>query len=126
MYSSKDQLQSREIYTIGIPSRLPFVSSIAEEYVSSKPELSMVIPVYNEGENVIELYNNLYNILSGLEKTYEIIFVDDGSIDDTFEKIKTIPDSRIRVIKFQRNYGKAAALSCGFKKSKGDLIITMD
>lgn len=94
--------------------------------MSNKTQLSIIIPVHNEEENILELYKSLYNILSLVGKTYEIIYVDDGSTDDSFEKIKSIEDTRVKVVRFQRNYGKAAALSCGFKKSKGDIVITMD
>jgi glycosyltransferase involved in cell wall biosynthesis len=94
--------------------------------MSDKLELSIVIPVCNEGENVEELYNQLNMALSKLGKTSEIIFIDDGSVDDTCKKIRAIKDSRIKIVSFQRNYGKAAALSCGFKKAKGDFVITMD
>ena len=94
--------------------------------MSNKTQLSIIIPVHNEEENILELYKSLYNILSLVGKTYEIIYVDDGSTDDSFEKIKSIEDARVKVVRFQRNYGKAAALSCGFKKSKGDIVITMD
>lgn len=92
----------------------------------NKPYISIIIPVYNEDESILELYEKLCNTLSLLDKTYEIIFIDDGSTDNTFEKIKSIRDSKVKIVKFQRNYGKAAALSCGFKKSKGDIVITLD
>jgi glycosyltransferase involved in cell wall biosynthesis len=94
--------------------------------MSDKLDLSIIIPVCDEGENVGELYNELYVVLSRLGKTYEIIFVDDGSRDDTFKKLKAIKDSAVKLVRFQGNYGKAAALSCGFKKSKGKFVITMD
>jgi glycosyltransferase involved in cell wall biosynthesis len=94
--------------------------------MSGKLDLSIIIPVCDEGENVGELYNKLHMVLSKLGKTSEIIFVDDGSRDDTFKKLKAIKDSRVKIVRFQRNYGKSAALSCGFKKSKGDFVITMD
>jgi glycosyltransferase involved in cell wall biosynthesis len=126
MYGSKSQLKNREIYSIDLPNRLSSVYSLLGDYRYSKPELSIIIPVHNEEENVIELYERLCITLLSLEKTYEIIFVDDGSTDDTFQKIRSIKDSRVRILRFQRNYGKAAALSCGFKKSKGDIVITMD
>ena len=126
MYGSKSQLKNREIYSIDIPTQLSSVYSLLGDYIHSKPELSIIIPVHNEEENVIELYERLCITLLSLEKTYEIIFVDDGSTDDTFQKIRSIKDCRVRILRFQRNYGKAAALSCGFKKSKGDIVITMD
>jgi glycosyltransferase involved in cell wall biosynthesis len=97
--------------------------------MSSKPNLSIIIPVHNEEENILELYEKLYNTLSLpslIDKVYEIIFIDDGSTDSTFEEIKRIKDSKVKVVRFQRNYGKAAALSCGFKRSKGDIVITLD
>lgn len=97
--------------------------------MSSKPNLSIIIPVHNEEGNIPELYERLYSTLSLpslIEITYEIIFIDDGSTDGTFEEIKKIKNSKVKVIRFQRNYGKAAALSCGFKRSKGDFVITMD
>jgi len=94
--------------------------------MSNKPNLSIIIPVYNEGENIFELYNELSGNLLQLNKTYEIIFIDDGSTDNTFEEIKNINDDKVRIVQFQRNYGKAAALSCGFKKAEGDIVITMD
>ncbi|AKB82207.1 Glycosyltransferase [Methanosarcina barkeri 3] len=97
--------------------------------MSSKPNLSIIIPVHNEEENILELYERLYSTLSLpslIETTYEIIFIDDGSTDGTFEEIKKIKNSKVKVVRFQRNYGKAAALSCGFKRSKGDFVITMD
>ncbi|HIH75296.1 MAG TPA: glycosyltransferase family 2 protein [Methanosarcina sp.] len=94
--------------------------------MSNKPELSIIIPIHNEEENILELYENLYSTLLLTEKKYEIIFIDDGSTDNSFEKIKSIKDSRVKIVRFQRNYGKAAALSCGFKKSKGDIVITLD
>ena len=94
--------------------------------MSNKLCLSIIIPVHNEEESILELYEKLYSTLSLMEKTYEIIFIDDGSTDNTFEKIESIKDCKVKVVRFQRNYGKAAALSCGFKKSKGDVVITLD
>lgn len=94
--------------------------------MSDKPDISIIIPVCNEGENIGELYNKLHTVLSKLGKTSEIIFVDDGSTDNTFEKLKSIKDDEVKIIRFQTNYGKSAALSCGFKKSRGKFVITMD
>jgi glycosyltransferase involved in cell wall biosynthesis len=93
-----------------------------------KPEVSIIIPAYNEEDNVTELYNNLIPALSDTKKTYEILFIDDGSKDLTEEKLKelTKKDDKVRYVSFRRNFGKAAALSCGFSLAKGDNIITMD
>lgn len=94
--------------------------------MSKKTNLSIVIPVHNEEENVVWLYEALKNILPTLNLTYEIIFIDDGSTDKTFDKLKSIQDEYLRILQFQRNYGKAAALSCGFREARGEYIITMD
>jgi glycosyltransferase involved in cell wall biosynthesis len=127
MYSSKGQLKNREISTIEVPPIFPSVYLVPENnHTYDVTDVSIIIPVYNEEENVVELYERLHNTLFRLDLTYEIIFIDDGSTDDTFKKIKSIRDSHIRVVRFQRNYCKAAALSCGFRKSRGGVVITMD
>ncbi|OEU43588.1 hypothetical protein BGV40_03390 [Methanosarcina sp. Ant1] len=104
----------------------PSVYSIPDNYRYDRPDLSIIIPVHNEAENIVELYEKLKSTLSILEITYEIIFVDDGSTDDTFKEINAIRDNRIKIVRFQRNYGKAAALSCKFSKSRGKVVIIMD
>jgi glycosyltransferase involved in cell wall biosynthesis len=90
--------------------------------------LSVVIPTYNEEENVPILYEKLKKILDGLGQDYEIIFVDDGSTDGTYQRLKQLAekDSRLKVIRFKRNYGQTAAMSAGFEHAKGDVIITLD
>ncbi|MCK4927283.1 MAG: glycosyltransferase, partial [Candidatus Aenigmarchaeota archaeon] len=88
-------------------------------------KISVIIPVKDEQDNVLELYNQLNPVLSKIGK-HEIIFIDDGSTDKTANKIKEIKDKSVRLVQFQRNFGKAAALSCGFKEAKGDIIVTMD
>ncbi len=91
-------------------------------------ELSVVIPVYNEGENLNSLYSQLKSVLESLGKAYEIILVDDGSTDSSFlimEKLHS-QDHNVKVIQFRRNFGKAAALSAGFTCAQGKIIITMD
>jgi Glycosyltransferases involved in cell wall biogenesis len=90
--------------------------------------LSVVIPAYNEEENVLILYEKLKKVLDGLGQDYEIIFVDDGSTDGTYQRLKQLAekDSRLKVIRFERNYGQTAAMSAGFEHAKGDVIITLD
>jgi glycosyltransferase involved in cell wall biosynthesis len=90
--------------------------------------LSVVIPAYNEEENVPILYEKLKKVLDGLGQDYETIFVDDGSTDGTYQRLKQLAekDSRLKVIRFKRNYGQTAAMSAGFEHAKGDVIITLD
>ncbi len=126
MYSSEYKLETQDVSLIKVPSALSSVYSISKNNVSDRPYLSVIIPLLNEEENIFDLYNKLYNTLSKLRIAYEIIFIDDGSTDNTFQRIKSIPDDRVRIVRFQRNYGKAAALSCGFRKSRGKVAITMD
>ena len=90
--------------------------------------ISVIVPLYNEEESVVELSIALKKVLENIKSNYEVIFIDDGSTDDSFLKIKEINhlNNRFKCIKFKRNYGKSAALSEGFKMSNGDYIITMD
>ncbi|MBM4157544.1 MAG: glycosyltransferase family 2 protein [Ignavibacteria bacterium] len=90
--------------------------------------ISVIIPLYNEEESISELADSVKNAFSKLNYDYEIIFVDDGSTDKSYEIIKDINvrDNKVHCIKFRRNYGKSAALAAGFKKAKGDIVITMD
>jgi glycosyltransferase involved in cell wall biosynthesis len=90
--------------------------------------LSVVIPAYNEEENVPILYEKLKKVLDGLGQDYEIIFVDDGSTDGTYQRLKQLAekDSKLKIIRFKRNYGQTAAMSAGFEHAKGDVIITLD
>lgn len=90
--------------------------------------ISVIIPVYNEGGNVLELNERLRSSLRTLNNDYEIIYVDDGSEDQTFENLMMINenDKHVRVIKFRRNFGQTAALNAGFDNFKGQIVITMD
>lgn len=90
--------------------------------------LSIVIPLYNEAESLPELHSAITLVMNELKKPYEIIFVDDGSTDDSFSVIKELnkKDKRVRAIQFRRNFGKSEALSAGFKEATGKFIVTMD
>lgn len=90
--------------------------------------ISVVSPVYNEEGNIEELYNELISALSKTGKTFEIIFVDDGSTDSTFEILKRIreKDKRVKIIRFRRNFGQTPALSAGFDYARGEIVITID
>ncbi len=91
-------------------------------------KLSVVIPIYNEEENIKALYDELKGVLDSLDYDYEIIFIDDGSSDDSLAVLETIQrqDQRLVVVSFRRNFGQTAAMSAGFDYATGDVIVTMD
>jgi glycosyltransferase involved in cell wall biosynthesis len=91
-------------------------------------ELSVVVPVYDEEDNVGALHEQLTRVLRSLGKSYEILFIDDGSRDGTLERLDAIvaADPQVRVVSFRRNFGKAAALSVAFEEVRGEYVITMD
>ncbi len=92
------------------------------------PELSVVIPVYNEEENIPILIRELEETLDQLGKEYEIIMVDDGSRDKSLERIREARrrNPRIRIISFEKNAGQTAAMDAGFRTARGDVIVTLD
>jgi len=91
-------------------------------------EISIVIPVYNERENLTILDEKISKSIKPLNKNYEVILVDDGSVDGSAELIRKLKDKnpRLRLIRFGRNYGQTAAFAAGFSKARGDIIVTMD
>lgn len=93
-----------------------------------KPDISVIIPVLNERDNLPELYEGLTGTLSGLNRGYEILFVDDGSSDGSVEYCRSMmqSDECVTLIELRRHFGKATALQVGFQVAKGDIIITMD
>jgi glycosyltransferase involved in cell wall biosynthesis len=90
--------------------------------------LSVVIPVYNEAENVQPLLEQLRSVLADFPGTVEILFIDDGSQDSTFEKLKEAQrsDARIRIARFRRNLGQTAAMAAGFRLARGLAVVTLD
>ena len=93
------------------------------------PYLSIVIPLMNEEESLRELFTRIQETMQHMKKPYEVIFVDDGSTDRSFEvltALHTEHPSCVKAIRFRRNFGKSAALSAGFKEAGGEIIITMD
>ncbi len=91
-------------------------------------DLSVVIPLYNEEENIEELHKKLTQTLSKLPISYEIIYVDDGSTDNTLDKIEKIQktDPHVVILAFRRNFGQTAAFAAGFDFARGEIVITMD
>ena len=94
----------------------------------SKLDISLVIPLYNEDESLPELHDWIQRVMTENDFTYEIIFVDDGSNDRSWQVIENLKTKNpvVRGIKFRRNYGKSAGLNVGFEHTQGDVVITMD
>ena len=91
-------------------------------------QISIVIPLFNEAESLPELHAWIQKVMLAHQFSYEVVFVDDGSKDDSWAVIETLKaqDANVRAIKFQRNYGKSAALHTAFEAVKGAVVITMD
>lgn len=91
-------------------------------------DISVVIPLYNEAESLPELEAWIERVMKENNFTYEVIFINDGSTDNSWEVIEELQQKNtcVRGVKFRRNYGKSPGLHCGFQRAKGDVIITMD
>jgi len=102
--------------------------SLEKTVDENERELSIVIPVCDEEKNLTLLHSQLKSILETLGRSYEVIFVDDGSYDNSFSILEKLhhQDSNVKVIQFRKNFGKAAALSAGFTQARGKIIVTMD
>ena len=96
--------------------------------MKEKPAISIVVPVYNEEESVRPLYEKIREACDRLAQSYEIVFVDDGSRDRTFEILKSIHarDDSVKVIRFRKNFGQTAAMAAGFGQATGESIVSMD
>lgn len=103
--------------------QLPSVSIMEKDI-----QISLVVPLYNEEENIRLLYDKIYAVLDGLGQPYEMVFVDDGSKDRTFEILKSIHDENphVRIIKFRGNFGQSAAMAAGFQAARGQVVFAMD
>ena len=91
-------------------------------------DLSVVLPVYNEVENLVPLHAELSATLIALGRSFEIIYVDDGSRDGSFEVLRRIRDEdpHVRIVRFRRNFGQTAAVACGLERTTGDIVVTLD
>ena len=96
--------------------------------LDQRPNLSLVIPLLNEEESLKELHQWILSAVKAHALSYEVIFVDDGSTDKSWEIITELAtsDPNVKGIKFQRNYGKSAALQTAFQEVQGEVVITMD
>jgi glycosyltransferase involved in cell wall biosynthesis len=96
--------------------------------MNNKANLSIIVPLYNEEESVRPLYRSVKNVADALGMDYELLFVDDGSDDQTFTIASGLArsDKKLRVIKFRRNYGQTPAMAAGIDHATGDILVTMD
>ena len=92
-------------------------------------DISVVIPLYNEAESLPELFAWIERVMKEHNFSYEVIFINDGSTDNSWEVIEALKSKNpevVHAVKFRRNYGKSPGLNCGFQRAKGDVVITMD
>lgn len=92
-------------------------------------DLSLIIPVYNEAKNLPILYDSIQQTLKANKNIWEVIFVDDGSMDDSFDVLKTLVEKdpeHVRVVAFRRNFGQTAAITAGIDHAQGEIIVLMD
>jgi glycosyltransferase involved in cell wall biosynthesis len=107
---------------------LPLAVLKPEVLASRQPAVSIVIPLLNEADNLLPLYHRIVAALETQDWTWEVIFVDDGSTDGTFQLLHRLhaQDSRVRVVRLRRNFGQTAALAAGFDAAQGATIVTLD
>ena len=96
--------------------------------MSSPPDISVVVPFFNEEDSIPELHGRLSKVAEGIDRTFELVFIDDGSSDDTWRVLCEIQasDPRVRAVQLRRNFGQTPALAAGFDHARGDVIISMD
>lgn len=99
-----------------------------ESRFKSEPEVSVIVPVFNEAENILPLYSAIRSAVADLGRTWEIIFVDDGSTDPTYSRLKQLHEQgeSLRVVRLRRNYGQTAAIVAGFDTACGEIIVALD
>jgi len=90
--------------------------------------LSVVVPIYNEEESIGLLYTSIRDACEAVQRQYEIIFIDDGSRDNSFSELAALhqKDPHVKVIRFRKNYGQTAAMAAGFRAARGDVVVSMD
>lgn len=105
-----------------VPTHLP------SSHPEAAPDLSVVIPVYNERENLLPLRDELVPVMESLRRPFEILFINDGSTDGSDGTLRSLKaaDRRIRVLALARNSGQTAAMSAGFSAARGGIIVTLD
>jgi glycosyltransferase involved in cell wall biosynthesis len=110
------------------PQQNPRPQQRQPQQSGGKPYISVIIPLLNEEESLRELHEQLKNAMVRISGNYELIFIDDGSTDNSFKVLRELRqrNNRVKAIRFRRNYGKSAALAVGFQKAQGEFVVTMD
>lgn len=104
-------------------------STLLAEPMKEKPAVSMIIPVFNEEDSVEPLVKELVAVGNSMAMPYELIFVDDGSTDETIKRLKNLAQGLhgvLKVVELSRNYGQTAAMAAGFSQAEGDVMVTLD
>jgi undecaprenyl-phosphate 4-deoxy-4-formamido-L-arabinose transferase len=104
------------------------VASVDDREDTSRPDISVVVTLFNEVETLDELYRRVIAVLDPLDRPFELVFVDDGSSDGTFAALERIhaADPRVRAVRFKRNFGQHPAMHAGLARARGDVVVTMD
>ena len=111
-----------------MPSKTEMQAERGSKLATQSPDVSLVIPVFNEEGNLPKLHQEITDALEPYGKRYEIIFIDDGSTDASFALLSSLhhQDPRVRVIRFRKNFGQTAALAAGFDEARSPVIVTLD
>ena len=106
----------------------PSIQGEAPAAADAAPEITVLVPVLDEASSVVELAERVTAVLEDAGRSFEIVFVDDGSRDGTAERVRETHarDPRIKLVRFRRNFGKAAAISAGVEHSRGAIVVTLD
>jgi glycosyltransferase involved in cell wall biosynthesis len=109
-------------------AKVTTLSEASSAAATAQPRLSVIVPLYNEQESIRPLYAAIVQALGDIGCSFEMVFVDDGSSDDTAQIARQIArfDSRLRLVKFRRNYGQTPAMAAGIEHSRGEILVTMD
>src|SRR5258708_4359941 len=115
----------RHLKSLSLPGK---IAPIRDSITPSAELVSIVIPVYNEAANLHALWRRLIPVIDAGNRDFEVVFVDDGSSDDSLPMLREFAaaDARVRVVELARNFGQHSALLAGFRQCRGDIVVTLD
>jgi undecaprenyl-phosphate 4-deoxy-4-formamido-L-arabinose transferase len=114
---------------VSFPGKISPIRGASTASRVEKGLVSIVVPVFNESANLLTLWSRLKPVLDGLDRSWEAVFIDDGSRDDSLGILREIAageEGRVRVVELARNFGQHSAILAGFKQSRGDIVVTLD